>query len=49
MLNEKKYLRLSVCKSNVKKEGVYYARVCKNGKIKKEDLIKKAQEKVLSV
>ena len=45
MLNEKKYLRLSVCKSNVKKEGVYYARVCKNGKIKKEDLIKKAQEK----
>ena len=45
MLNEKKYVSLSVCKSNVKKEGVYYARVRKNGKIKKEDLIKKAQEK----
>ena len=45
MLNEKKYVSLSVCKSNVKKEGVYYARVRKNGKINKEDLIKKAQEK----
>ena len=45
MLNEKKYVKVSVCKSNVKKEGVYYARVRKNGKIKKEDLIKKAQEK----
>ena len=45
MLNEKKYVSLSVCKSNVKKEGVYYARVRKKGKINKEDLIKKAQEK----
>ena len=45
MLNEKKYVSLSFCKRNVKKEGVYYARVRKNGKINKEDLIKKAQEK----
>ena len=45
MLNEKKYVGLSVCKSNIKEKGLYYARVCKNGKIKRDDLIRKAQGK----
>ena len=45
MLNEKKYVSLSVCKSNVKKEGVYYARVRKNGKISEKDLINIVKQK----
>lgn len=40
MLNQKNYLRLSVCKSNIKNEATYYARVCKNKKIGEQDLIK---------
>ena len=45
MLNQKKYVKLSVCKSNIKKEATYYARVCKKGKVSKEGLIKKVKEK----
>ena len=45
MLNQKNYVKLSVCKSNIKKEATYYARVCKKGKVSKEGLIKKVKEK----
>ena len=45
MLNRKNYVKLSVCKSNIKKEATYYARVCKKGKVSKEGLIKKVKEK----
>ena len=45
MLNEKKYVSLSVCKSNVKKEGTYYGRVSKNGKISEKDLINIVKQK----
>ena len=45
----KKYVRLSVeksnIKSNVKKEATYFARVCKKGKIGREGLIKMVKEK----
>ena len=49
MLNQKKYISLSVEKSNiknsVKKNASYFARVCKKGKVSKEDLVKKVKEK----
>ena len=45
MLNEKKYVKVSVCKSNIKKEGSYYGRVCKNGKINEKDLINIVKQK----
>ena len=45
MLNEKKQLRISVCKSNIKEKGMYYARVCKNGKISEKDLIMQVKQK----
>ena len=44
MLNEKKYVKVSMCKSNVKKS-TYYARVCKKGKVSEQDLINKVREK----
>ena len=45
MLNEKKYVKVSVCKSNIKKEGTYYGRVSKNGKISEKDLINIVKQK----
>lgn len=45
MLNEKKYVKVSVCKSNIKKEGSYYGRVSKNGKISEKDLINIVKQK----
>ena len=45
MLNEKKYVKVSVCKSNIKKEGTYYGRVRKNGKISEKDLINIVKQK----
>ena len=49
MLNHKKYISLSVEKSNiknsVKKNASYFARVCKKGKVSREDLVKKVKEK----
>ena len=41
----KKQLKVSVCKSNVRKEATYYARVCKTGKVSKEGLINLVKEK----
>ena len=41
----KKQLKVSVCKSNVRKEATYYARVCKKGKVSKEGLINLVKEK----
>ena len=49
MLNEKKYVKVSVCKSNIKKEGTYYGRVSKNGKINEKDLINIVKQKAPSV
>ena len=49
MLNQKKYVKLSFEKSNikntVKKNASYFARVCKKGKVSKEDLVKRVKEK----
>ena len=49
MLNQKKCVSLSVEKSNiknsVKKNASYFARVCKKGKVSREDLVKKVKEK----
>ena len=45
MINEKKYVKVSVCKSNIKKEGSYYGRVSKNGKISEKDLINIVRQK----
>ena len=41
----KKQVKVSVCKSNVRKDSTYYARVCKKGKINKEELVKMVREK----
>ena len=47
MLNQKKYVKVSVKQSNLKskKEGTYYSGVCKKGKISEEDLIKMVSQK----
>ena len=47
MLDQKKYVKVSVNQSNLKgkKNGTYYARVCKKGKISKEDLLKIVEQK----
>ena len=43
----KNYVRVSVCKSNVSKEkNTYYARVCNEGKINKDELLKMVQAKI---
>lgn len=41
----KKQVKVSVCKSNVRKDSTYYTRVCKKGKINKEELVKMVREK----
>ncbi|MGP1415975.1 MAG: DUF4469 domain-containing protein [Treponema sp.] len=41
----KKQVKISVCKSNVRKDSTYYARVCKKGKLSERDLVKMVKEK----
>ena len=47
MLNQKKYVKVSVKQSNLKskKEVTYYSGVCKKGKMSEEDLIKMVSQK----
>ena len=49
MLNQKNYVNPSVEKSNikrnVKKNTSYFARVCKKGKVSKEDLIQRGKKR----
>lgn len=45
MLGEKKYVKVLLCKSNVKKEATYYSRVNKIGKIGKKELINEVRSR----
>lgn len=45
MLNGEKYVKLSVCKSNIKEKGSYYTRVCKKGRLTTDDLVNNVKEK----
>ena len=47
MLNQKKYVKVSVKQSNLKgkKDGTYYSCVCKKGKMSEKDLIKIVEQK----
>ena len=48
MLNQKKYVKVSVNQSNLKSKkngNTYYANVCKKGKMSEEDLIKMVRQK----
>ncbi len=47
MSNEQKYVNVSICQSNIKsKKDVYFARVCKEGRVGENELLSILQKKV---